>query len=46
MSSYLGHYAQAQHRASAERRVREGRTTHDQALPSERGRVWRHLLSR
>jgi hypothetical protein len=46
MSSYLVHYAHAQHRATNERRFREGRIAHDEQLPTQRGRVWRRVLDR
>jgi hypothetical protein len=46
MSSYLVHYANAQHRANAERRTRDGRTHPAELMPEQRGRVWRRMLGR
>ena len=46
MSSYLVHYANAQHRAVAERRGRDARPDTTEQLPTQRGRVWRRTLSR
>ncbi len=45
MSSYLVHYANAQHRATAERHVRDARTDTAEQLPTRRGRVWRRTPS-
>ena len=46
MSSFLVHYANAQHKANMARRAPVRRPMHDQLLEAARGRVWRRIVDR